>query len=255
MNEPSIKALVAQQFSPVAANYRTSRVHAGGEDLVQMVAQAHVTGSEHVLDAGSGAGHTGLAFAPHVAEVTSVDLSPEMLAQGQRLAQERNLHNISFRQDDVEALSLADGVFDLVVSRYSAHHWPRPQQALSEFRRLLRPEGCFLLSDIVSYDDFTADTHLQTIELLRDRSHVRDHSIDGWLAMLAGQGFAAEVVFTWKLRLDFNDWVQRIATPLEDIAMIRRLLDHAPSEVRSLLQVEDDHSFTLQGALFKATAL
>jgi ubiquinone/menaquinone biosynthesis C-methylase UbiE len=253
MSSPSIKATVEQQFSPVADNYRTSSVHAGGEDLRQMVVQAGLSGGEHVLDAGSGAGHTALAFAPHAAHVVSVDLSQAMLVQGERLAAERGLANVEFRQADVESLPFADGAFDLVVSRYSAHHWPNPQTALAEFRRLLRPGGRLLLDDIVSYDDFTCDTHLQTIELLRDRSHVRDHTTTAWNSMLAQAGFAAEVVFTWSLRLDFASWVQRMATSAEDVAAIRRLLDHAPAEVRDLLHVEIDHSFTLQGALIKGT--
>jgi ubiquinone/menaquinone biosynthesis C-methylase UbiE len=251
MRSPSIKATVEQQFSPVADNYRTSSVHAGGEDLRQMVLQAGLSGSERVLDAGSGAGHTALAFAPHAARVVGVDLSRAMLAQGERLAAERGLSNVEFRQADVESLPFEDGTFDLIVSRYSAHHWPHPQAALAEFRRLLRPGGCVLLDDIVAYDDFTYDTHLQTIELLRDRSHVRDHTAAAWTTMLLQAGFAAEVAFTWSLRLDFASWVERMATPAEDVAAIRRLLDHAPAEVRDLLRVEVDHSFALQGALIK----
>ena len=33
MTSPTIKDTVAQQFDPVADNYRTSSVHAAGEDL------------------------------------------------------------------------------------------------------------------------------------------------------------------------------------------------------------------------------
>ena len=252
MTSPTIKDTVAQQFDPVADNYRTSSVHAAGEDLPQLVAHAALTGGEAVLDAGSGAGNTALAFAPHVQSVISVDLAPSMLAQGRTQAQERGLHNVEFRQADVEALPFADRSFDVIASRYSAHHWPHPLRALAEFRRLLRPGGRLLLSDIVSYDDFTADTHLQTLELLRDRSHVRDHSVTGWLALLEAAGFTAGVPFTWALRLDFGDWVKRMRTPAEDVAAIRRLLDGAPAEVRTLLRVEVDHSFTLQGAILKA---
>ena len=44
-----------------------------------------------------------------------------------------------------------------------------------------------------------------------------------------------------------------MATPADDVAAIGRLLDHAPAEVRATLQVEADHSFTIQGALIKAS--
>jgi hypothetical protein len=44
-----------------------------------------------------------------------------------------------------------------------------------------------------------------------------------------------------------------MATPASNVALIRTLLEQAPSEVRAALQVEADHSFTLPGALFRAT--
>ena len=252
MTNNSIKSTVARQFSQVAENYSTSAVHAAGEDLAQLVAAAALTGGETVLDAGSGAGHTALAVAPHAATVVSVDLAAAMLAQGQRLAAERGITNVVFAVGDVEALDFADASFDVIVSRYSAHHWPHPTRALAEFRRLLRPGGRFLLSDIVSLPDATFDTHLQAIELLRDPSHVRDHTVAEWEAMLAHAGFRTEVVFTWALRLQFDTWVQRMATPPAAVAMLRTLLDHAPAEVRAALRVEEDHSFTIPGALLRA---
>ena len=248
----SIKAAVERQFSQVAEHYRTSAVHAAGEDLARLVEAAALSGQETVLDAGSGAGHTALAVAPYAARVTSVDLSASMLAQGRRLALERGLGNLHFEVGDVEALTFADGSFDVVTSRYSAHHWPHPQVALREIHRVLRRGGRFVLSDVVSYDDFTADTHLQAIELLRDPSHVRDHTAAQWLALLAERGFAAQVIYTWGVRLQFDTWVERMATPAPAVAMLRTLLANAPAEVRARLQVEEDDSFTLQGALITA---
>ncbi len=95
---------------------------------------------------------------------------------------------------------------------------PTHSDALHEFRRLLRQDGCLLLSDIVSYSSFVQDTHLQAIELLRDPSHVRDHRAEEWIAMMEDVGFNAEIVFTWLLRLHFDDWVARMATPEQNVA-------------------------------------
>lgn len=247
-----IKASVQKQFNQVAANYSTSTVHAQGIDLAEMVKAARLTGREKVLDAGCGTGHTALTFAPHVAEVIAVDFTEGMLAQGRKLAQERQLHNIEFRLGDAEKLPFADGEFDLVVSRYSAHHWPHPLNALREFWRILRPGGRFILSDVVSFADFTADTFLQAIELLRDPSHVRDHTPAQWLEMLAATSFQAEVVFTWDVDIDFSSWVKRMATPAPNVAMIQTLFDGASQEVRTALQVQPNYSFAFQGALIRS---
>lgn len=237
-----VKASVQQQFGNVAANYATSAVHASGEDMNRMVQLAELAGTEKVLDAGCGAGHTALAFAPHVAEVIAYDLTLSMLEQVNRLAAERGITNLTTRHGDVEMLPFEDGTFDRVVSRYSAHHWPHPAHALSEFQRVLRPGGQFILSDIVAAEDPTLDTFLQTVELLRDPSHVRDHSISQWQMMFREAGFICEVLYTWELPLDFDAWVTRMATPSANVAMIKMLFDGAPSEVRNAMDVRDRKS-------------
>ena len=235
----SIKAAVERQFSQVAEHYRTSAVHAAGEDLAQLVEAAALSGREAVLDAGSGAGHTALAVAPCAARVTSVDLSAAMLAQGRRLALERGLGNLHFEVGDVEALTFADSSFDVVTSRYSAHHYPHPLAALREFARVLKPGGLLLLVDVLSPNPPAQDTFLNAIELLRDPSHVRDHTADQWLAMCAAAGFAAEVAGTWPLRLEFESWVARMNTPFLAITQIRALIDGAPREVRASLAIDE----------------
>ena len=99
--------------------------------------------------------------------------------------------------------------FDLVVTRYSAHHWLRPQRALAEFRRLLKDDGVFVISDIMAREDYAQDTFLQTIELLRDPSHVRDYRISEWRSMLSAAGFSSELLLRFDLRLGFETWVKR----------------------------------------------
>lgn len=251
VKESSLKETVAQQFGNAAEAYRTSTVHAAGEDLALLVAAAKLNGKERVLDAGSGAGHTALAVAAQAGEVISVDLAADMLAQGRRLAAERGLGNVEFQQGDVEALPFPNGSFDRIVTRYSAHHWQHPLVALRRFRRLLRPGGLLVIDDIVSYDEVVADTWLQAIELLRDPSHVRDHTPAQWLALCTQAGFYAEVVATWPVRLNFDDWVKRMATPADNVALLRKLFDSAPAEVRAALEIGPDYSFSLRGALIR----
>lgn len=253
MASNDIKAAVQRQFNQVAANYSTSSVHAKGRDLEEMLAAVPLTGQEWVLDAGCGTGHTALAFAPQVAQVVAVDFTEGMLAQGRQLAADRGTTNVDFRFGDVEKLPFADAQFDLVVSRYSAHHWPHPANALREFHRVLKPTGSLMLDDIVSYDDFTCDTYLQAIELLRDPSHVRDHTIAQWTAMLTAAGFVdVTIVYSGGVAIDFAAWIARMATPPANAALIRTLFDGAPQEVKAALQIEPNHNFTFAGAVIHA---
>jgi ubiquinone/menaquinone biosynthesis C-methylase UbiE len=251
MSTGGLKDSVQNQFNHAAANYSTSPIHASGPDLAIMVEAAQLSGDEQLLDAGCGTGHTALTFAPHVTHVIAVDLAGSMLEQGRMLAEERGLTNLEFRLGDVEKLPFADASFDVITSRYSAHHWPNPLLALAEFRRVLRPHGRLLIGDIVSREDFILDTHFQAVELLRDPSHVRDHTQKQWLAMLDQAGFQSEVHHAWEVYIDFASWIARMHTPAQHAAMIRTLLAEAPSEVKSALKVQPDTSFTMQAALLR----
>ncbi len=249
----NVQNSVQRQFSQVAANYATSAVHVGGPDLEAMLAAASLIGAEYVLDAGSGTGHTALTFAPHVERVVAVDLTEAMLDQGRQLAKERGIGNITFQSGDVERLPFADATFDLITSRYSAHHYPRPQAALTEFVRVLKPGGQLLLVDVISPEVPVQDTFLNAVELLRDPSHVRDHSISQWIDMCRAVGLSAEHRGTWGVRLEFINWTARMKTPEPAQAQIRTLLDLAPADVRAVMQIEADHSFTIQVALIVGT--
>jgi SAM-dependent methyltransferase len=245
-----IKQSVQNQFGRVAENYRLSTVHAGGDDLQRIVQLVTEQPSQRALDAGCGAGHTAAAIAPHVNGVIAFDLTPTMLEQVQALAAERGLSNLTTQQGDVENMPFDDASFDLVTSRYSAHHWPHPQTAVNEIARVLQPGGRFILSDIVALADPAQDTFLQAVELLRDPAHVRDHSISQWQAIFAKAGFTCEVVFQWLLPLNFDSWVARMETPPLNVQMLRTLLDGASSEIRAAMHIQPDYTFSIPGALF-----
>lgn len=257
MTIPDHDQSVQAQFGNVADHYRTSIVHAKGADLDTMLNCVVLDGTERLLDAGSGAGHTALAFASRVREVVAYDLTPAMLEQVERLAAERGLTNISTMRGNVEELPFEDGEFDLVVSRYSAHHWTHPERALRELRRVLKLGGWFILSDVVAFSDHTQDTFLQTIELLRDPSHVRDHSVPQWQAMFEDSGFTSEIVLRFDVPLDFNDWVRRMATPPDQVSIIKKLWAGAPAEVQAKFQLQpgwygaDNFEFVIPGAVVR----
>jgi SAM-dependent methyltransferase len=187
-----------------------------------------------------------------VTSIVAYDLTMSMLKQVERLASDKGVSNVITQQGDVHAMPFADGTFDLIVSRYSAHHWSNPTSALREIHRVLKPGRHFLLSDIVAPASPVVDTYLQAIELLRDPSHVRDHSVHEWLSMLTGVGFAAGKDITWRLPLDFDAWVVRMATPMAQVQMIKTLLDNAPHEVREMFAVQQGYAFVLDGALLVA---
>ncbi|MCC6472160.1 MAG: class I SAM-dependent methyltransferase [Burkholderiales bacterium] len=89
-----------------------------------------------VLDVASGPGYVAAQAAARGACVTGIDFAASMVAHA------RARHpGIDFRQGDAEALDFPDANFDAVVMNFGLLHLSRPDAALAEALRVLRPGG------------------------------------------------------------------------------------------------------------------
>jgi SAM-dependent methyltransferase len=251
----SHEALVVQQFGAQASAYVASAVHAAGDDLGHMVAIAARTPDARALDLGCGGGHVSYGVAPIVASVVAYDLSGEMLAAVAAEATKRGHANLTTRQGAAEALPFADGSFDVVLSRYSAHHWQDVRKGVREARRVLRAGGTAVISDIIAPESAVSDTFLQTFEMLRDPSHVRDYSTAEWVAIASDAGFAVTGVTRRRLSLDFAAWVGRMRTPEVQVTAIRALQAAMAEPVRKHFEIAADGSFVIDQAVFELVAV
>lgn len=247
---------VQDQFDPQAQAYLVSPVHAAGPDLAaarERVAR-DLAPTARILDVGCGAGHLSFALAPAVGAVVALDPAPAMLATVRQAAASRGLPQIETIEGSADALPFAAASFDLVCTRYSAHHWFDLPGALGEMRRVVKPDGFMLVIDLLGEDVALVDTHLQSIELLRDTSHVRDRTGAEWGSLLQHAGFERIELRSWPTRLEFTPWIQRMRTTAALVTAIRVLQAGAPAEVQRALAIEADGSFTARTGLFWAHA-
>ncbi|WP_065357736.1 class I SAM-dependent methyltransferase [Kluyvera georgiana] len=246
------EALVKSQFGGQATAYLQSNVHAQGADLRRLSEWLSEDGEATVLDVGCGAGHASFTAATQVSQVTAYDLSEGMLAVVAEEAEKRGLHNITCAQGPAEILPFGDNSFDVVISRYSAHHWHDMQAALMEIRRVLKSGGRFIMMDIASPGKAILDVWLQTIEMLRDPSHIRNYSQGEWLAMVNNRGMVVDKLVGDRLHLEFSSWVARMKTPDNIIEAIRYLQEKVSHEVREHFAIAADGSFTSDTIMFQA---
>lgn len=114
------------------------------EQLRWAVAQVNWSG-KRVLDVGTGKGRLALATALHGGRVTGLDLSGEMLGKTRRAAHDTQLA-IGLTLGDAELLPFPDHVFDVVSCLEALMHFPRPDCALKEMARVVKPGGTVILS-------------------------------------------------------------------------------------------------------------
>jgi SAM-dependent methyltransferase len=99
-----------------------------------------------VLSIGCGIGDTELLLAPHVGEITGIDLSPAAIRQARADADRAGIRNVRFLEGSLDD---AAGSFDLAIAIFFLHHLPDAPLAAVPRRltALLEPGGCFYSLD------------------------------------------------------------------------------------------------------------
>lgn len=235
---------VDKQFGSQAQDYLTSAVHSQGADLQRLATLLTPHQDALVIDLGCGAGHASFVAAKAVKNVIAYDLSAQMLAVVAQAAKEKRLENITTQQGVAESLPFADRSADVIISRYSAHHWHDVGQALREVARVLKPGGKFIMMDVVSPGHPLLDIYLQTVEVLRDTSHVKNYSPGEWLEMASGAGLIIREVSTDRLLLEFTSWIARMRTPEHFAVAIRELQKVMSDDVVQHYEIRQDGTFT-----------
>ncbi|MEV0897874.1 class I SAM-dependent methyltransferase [Actinoplanes sp. NPDC049802] len=105
-----------------------------------LVKAAGVGAGQTVLDVGAGTGNAAIPAALTGATVTASDLTPELLAVGERLAATRDA-KLTWTEADAEALPFDTASFDAVLSCIGVMFAPFHETAAAELLRVCRPGG------------------------------------------------------------------------------------------------------------------
>lgn len=111
----------------------------------RLVKYAGVKAGDRVLDVACGTGVTAVTAARLGAKVTGLDLTPQLLERARENSRIAEV-DIDWHEGDVEKLPFEDGAFDVVLSQYGHMFAPRPEIAIAEMLRVLKPGGTIAFS-------------------------------------------------------------------------------------------------------------
>lgn len=98
----------------------------------------HLCAGSRLLDVATGPGYVAAAAAARGALVTGIDFSGPMIARARKLNP-----TVEFHEGDAEALSFSDTSFDAAVMNFGMLHLARPELAMAQAARVLKPGGHF----------------------------------------------------------------------------------------------------------------
>lgn len=111
----------------------------------------HLTPKIKIVDLGAGEGLISQLLARRAEKVVCIDNSPKMVEFGSDLAKKNGFTNLSYKLGDIEAVPLNDNTFDCALLSQALHHAHRPQTAIDEAFRVLKPGGQLIVIDLLEH--------------------------------------------------------------------------------------------------------
>ena len=158
--------------------------------------QLDAPSDEEILDFGGGTGLLTLPLAKQAKSVTLVDISEKMLEQARLKAEQQDIKNIQFLEQDLLKNPL-EQEFDLIVVCRVLHHIPDLDATLSLFHQYLREDGRLLIADFTKTE--TNHHGFELVELENKLAQFGFSSVHSQILYSAEdlfQGHYSELFFT-----------------------------------------------------------
>ncbi len=256
--DSKFKNRIREQFGRTAAAYVEATHFSGGEDLEEAARLLQPSHDDNMLDVACGGGHMALFFAPMVRQVVASDLTMQMLKKAQEhVAEKGRVDNVIFREADAEDLPFPAGSFTLLSCRIAPHHFPDVPQALREFHRVLRRGGRMIIIDTLMPSDPEIAEFFQTMEKMRNPTHIRAFTEDEWRKMIDDSDLILQETKIISKEHDFQEWTKTAGLNRAKVQELNKFFMDAPQKIHDYFKIEsfagEVESYTDKKLLIYAT--
>lgn len=192
---------IVEQFSKQAVSFTKIQGHYDSVDT--LIKMSEVSKQDRVLDMACGTGIMACGFAKIAKEVIGLDITQEMLKQAHKKQNEENLTNIHFEIGDVEALPYDDESFDIVVTRYSFHHFLDVKKVFEEMIRVCKKGGKVMVVDVALEKQF--EKAFNEMERLRDPSHTKALSKKEFENLFADARLSEHKISSYEVEVELEE--------------------------------------------------
>ena len=205
MDDTKIRRLSQQFFEAELAEYGDVIQPSGQDDKYLHSLLTHLAAERRsfsLLDIGCGIGYVAMATKALFpdAEVVGVDVSPAVVAEAKQLDSQ---HLIQYDVSTESSMPYENDRFDFAVCRMSIHHYPGVPKHLREVHRLLKPQGTYLIIDVVP-DSGKHDEWLNRLFMGREDGHVKFYTLVEYEELLRQSGYSVQSVEYFPHVLDLS---------------------------------------------------
>ena len=171
-----------------------------------------------ILDLGTGSGYLSFPIAKMYpeAEIKGLDILEKTLEANRERARRDNISNIRFVSYNGIDFPFADEEYDMIITRYSLHHFPEIEKSISEARRVLKPHGTLFISDPAPNDCDISRFVDEYMQMKKD-GHIRFYTFDEWNMICSRHSFEYQKSFESSIRFprkreectEFEDTISR----------------------------------------------
>ncbi len=137
----SFKEFEREGWERVADDYHDCFGQLTPMAALALINSALLKRNDKVLDIACGPGYVAALASEKGGIVTGIDFSNAMIQKAKTL-----YPHINFQIMDAEELQFSDGIFDAILMNFGILHLAKPEQAIAEVFRVLKPGGRFLFT-------------------------------------------------------------------------------------------------------------